>query len=99
MRRHFSPWWWAIVWWAAPRLVAAAELGVEGEGECPVPAALARALRTLLPAWTVTDGAPVAGGIPVRVVDAGPRYRLRVGDVERDLGHPARACDDRAGAG
>ena len=63
---------------------------------CPAAGPLARVLGSMLPRHRVAVGA--AAGIRVTIDDLGPRYRVRVKDVDRVLDDPARRCPERARA-
>jgi len=80
---------------AAPAVRAEmpARVAVAGEGECPAPAALARALERLHPALRIDDG-----GVRVDVFDRGAGYEVRAGERARTLDDPARRCGERATA-
>ncbi|MCU1276839.1 MAG: hypothetical protein JWM53_385, partial [bacterium] len=81
---------------AAARAEMPARLTVAGQGACPTPAALARALERLHPALRAEVDA--GEGVRVEVIDGGSSYEVRAGGRARRLDDDGRRCGERATA-
>jgi hypothetical protein len=77
---------------ASPRTVAV----VAEEGACPARSSIEAALARGLPKGFVLAGPPSPAELEVVVTDAGPRYQVRIGEVEQEYDDPGRVCEERA---
>ena len=86
----------AICGSAHGRTLAAVEI-VGDEGGCPSPARVAAVLQPLLPNFVV-DLEEKPGAVRAAVSDLGLRYRVTVGDRDREFSDAERNCNERAHA-
>jgi hypothetical protein len=77
---------------ASSRAAHARELRLTATTECPAAAKVAHALRRL--GRAVDEGDPSAA--LVEIIDRGPSYEVRIGELQRTVADQRRNCEDRA---